>query len=394
MYILIILILCVLFLLYYSYETKEHYLTYFLPFNENNTEVTNLYNFYSSNTDSSYYFKTKMDYFKIKMGISIDAPLSENMLKIFLENTNLLYGNTVKYNNIIDAIDDLIENEVNMVACNYISIYYYKYILNKDINNLNLITHLNKEYLYTFVLKDSNIFSINNFPPNSIVGILDNNDLYMYIDKLLKDLGYEKDVDYKIKKFNNLNELFDSLINSKINIIMILDLYPNYQINKILDKNSSNNILLLPFDVNNEKVFFQKNSFFSIDYIDLNNFSDTYLPKSFGKYHYNINLPSLKMIYTYKILITNKNLKNEYTYNFIKYYVENLPYLNYRFKNSGLQLDVNFFNNNLMIRYHDGVIQYLVEKGYISYIDNDNCKYLVGVTECNEKNLKANNLFF
>ena len=100
------------------------------------------------------------------------------------------------------------------------------------------------------------------------------------------------------------------------------------------------------------------------------------------------------MIYTYKILITNKNLKNEYTYNFIKYYVENLPYLNYRFKNSGLQLDVNFFNNNLMIRYHDGVIQYLVEKGYISYIDNDNCKYLVGVTECNEKNLKANNLFF
>ena len=47
-----------------------------------------------------------------------------------------------------------------------------------------------------------------------------------------------------------------------------------------------------------------------------------------------------------------------------------------------------------MIRYHDGVIQYLVEKGYISYIDNDNCKYLVGVTECNEKNLKANNLFF
>jgi hypothetical protein len=161
-----------------------------------------------------------------------------------------------------------------------------------------------------------------------------------------------------------------------------------------MNKHLSSNIILLPFDINNEKVFLQKNNFFSIEYVDLNRFSNGYLPMKFGKHHYNINLPSLKMIYINRILITNKSLKNEYTYNFIKYYVENLPFINYKFKNTGYDLDVDFFNNPLILKYHEGVIKYLTEKGYISNIDNKNCKYLVGVMECNEKNLKANNLFY
>jgi TRAP-type uncharacterized transport system substrate-binding protein len=99
------------------------------------------------------------------------------------------------------------------------------------------------------------------------------------------------------------------------------------------------------------------------------------------------------MIYINRILVTNKSLKNEYTYNFIKYYSENLPYINYKFKNTGYELD-NIFYNFLILKYHNGVIKYLTEKGYISNIDNENCKYLVGVMECNEKNLKANNLFY
>jgi TRAP-type uncharacterized transport system substrate-binding protein len=393
--ILLILILFLLFLLYYSYERKEHYLTYFLPFNQNNSEIINLYNFYKDNINETYYFESKMDYLKIKIGITDKTPISEYMLKIFLGNTNLINGETISYNNRMESINDLISNKINIVISDYISIYYYKYILNKDISNINLITHLNREYLYTFVLKDSNVFSLNDFPPNSVIGILgEPNILYMYIDKLLKDLGYEKNVDYKVKIFNNMDLLFQDLINSKINIIMILDVYPNKNINILLNKYSTNNILLLPFDINNEKVFFQKNSFYYIDYINLNNFSDTYLPKTFGKYNYNINLPDLKSIYIEKIIITNKQLDNLYTYNFIKYYVENLPYLNYIFKNSGYKLDTNFYNNNLTLKYHQGVIKYLIEKGYISYIDHENCKYLIGIMECNEKNLKDNNLFY
>ena len=393
--ILIVLILFIFTFLYHSYETKEHYLTYFLPFNEDNTDKLDLYNFYSSKINNTLYFKSKMDYNKIKIGINDDTYFIKYMLKIFLDNTNLVSSELVKFNDRIIAIDKLLNNDINVLMTDYISLYYYKYVLNKDITDLNLITHLNKEYLYTFVLKGSNITSMNDFPPNSIIGILGSPSTFsMYSDKLLKDLGYEKGVDYNIKVYKNLDMLFNALVTNKINIVMILDIYPNDKINDIFDKYSSENILLLPFDINNEKVFFQKNSFFNIDYVDLNFFSDIYLPKSFGKYHYNINLPSLKMAYTYNIFITNRQLSNDYAYNFTKYYIENLDYLNYVFQNSGYKLDNHLLNNNLMLRYHDGTIKYLVEKGYISYYNNDNCKYLIGKMECNEENLRNNNLFY
>jgi TRAP-type uncharacterized transport system substrate-binding protein len=244
-------------------------------------------------------------------------------------------------------------------------------------------------------MKNSNIFSVKDFPTGSVIGILgEPNILYMYIDKLLKDIGYKKGEDYTIKIFDKIELLIEDLINSKINVIMILDTYPNNQINNLLDKYASESILLLPFDVNNEKVFFQKNNFFNIDYVNLNDFSNMYLPKTFGKYNYNINLPTFKMIYTQKILVTNKNLDNNYAYNIIKYYSENLKYLNYKFKDTGYKLSTNLVKGTLIIPYHQGVLLYFKDKGYISYIDNENCKYLIGKMECNEKNLKANNLFY
>jgi TRAP-type uncharacterized transport system substrate-binding protein len=394
-YILLILILLIIIILYISYEKKEHYLTYFLPFNEDSSGKIDLYNFYTSNTNESLYFKSKMDYNKIKIGVNNETYFTKYLLKIFLQKSNLVSSELFKFNNNMESIDELLNNNINILMTDYISIYNYKYVLNKDISDLNLITHLNKEYLYTFVKKSSNIFSMTNFPPHSIIGILgEPNVLNMYIDKLLKDLGYQKNIDYTIKVYNNINLLFDSLSNSEINIIMMLDIFPNKKINDVIEKHILDNILLLPFDINNEKVFFQKNSFFKIDYVDLNNFSDIYLPKSFGKYHYNINLPSLKMIYTNNIFITNRKLNIDYGYNFIKYYIENLNYLNYVFKNSGYKLDTHLVNNNLTLKYYDGVIKYLLEKGYISYNNNDNCKYLIGKMECNEKNLKNNNLFY
>ena len=60
---------------------------------------------------------------------------------------------------------------------------------------------------------------------------------------------------------------------------------------------------------------------------------------------------------------------------------------------------IPFINNKLVnvidkleyLEYHEGVLDFFKKYGYISNIDNDNCKYLVGKMECNEENLANNN---
>jgi TRAP-type uncharacterized transport system substrate-binding protein len=398
---LILILIFLLLLLYCMWKSKktnnitEHYLTYFLPFNEGNEEKINLYNFYSDNLNNSLYFKKKMDYNKLNIGIAVNTMFSEYLLKIFLGNTNLLIGHTINYNKVVHSIDDLLDNKINLLICDDISIFYYKNILNKNSDNLRIVTYLNKEYLYIFVKKDSNIFSLTTFPPGCTIGLLGDPDvLQYYIYKLLKDLGYQKNVDYNIKIYSTIEELFDNLKLSNVDIIMILDIFPSNNINNALDKSIADNILLLPFDVNNEKVFFQKNSFLKVDYVDLNLLPKNYLPKKFGKYHYNKNLPTIKMCYFKKIMLTNSNIENKYTYNIIEYYDKNIDYLNELLTNKGYDLDKSYFDERSIIPYHQGVIEYFIEKGYSSYIDHPNCKYLVGVMKCTEKTLKENNLYY
>jgi hypothetical protein len=55
----------------------------------------------------------------------------------------------------------------------------------------------------------------------------------------------------------------------------------------------------------------------------------------------------------------------------------------------------NQIANNLYIisNYHHGVYNYYIDKGYITYTNNENCKYLVGKDKCDEKTLKNNNLW-
>ncbi len=399
LFILFVIIFIIFIIFYYKFYKKnnyitEHYLTYFLPFNEGNQEKIDLYNFYSEKLNESLYFKSKLDYNKIKIGIALGSPFSEYMLKVFLGNTNLMFGDSIKYPNRVIGVDKLLSNDINILLSDDFTLYHCKYILNKDVSNLRLITYLNKEFLYFIVKKQSNIFSLNDFPPGSIIGINgEPNSLHYYIDKILKDMNYQKDVDYVIKIYSDYNSLFNDFKLSNIDIIILLDTFPSNKINDIVHKSISNEILLLPFDIPNEKVFFQKNRFLNIDYVDLNLFADNYLPKHFGKYHYNKNLPTLKMCYLKKSLLTNNLFDNKFGYNIIKYYDENVDYLNQLFNDPGYKLDKYYFDINSPITYHRGVLEYLIHKGYSTNIDNPNCKYLVGVMECNEENLKNNNLY-
>lgn len=375
--------------IYDKNQVKENFLTYFLPFYD--TNITSLTNFYANNENKENFFKKKFNYDQINFGCVKDDIL---FIRFFLNhfiaesmNTKAQYI-VYKYNQVI--LSNLIQDKISFALTTIPIINYYAEDEKNNISSLNIISNLYKMYIYIFTLKVYNVFNIKQIPAGFIIGILGNPDsFFLYYKKFLRDLGYNEG-DLKIKTYNSADELFDALVNNQCNMIIICDIFPSKKISNNLDKNVGSFIILLPFEMYNEELFFKKNIFAKKGFIDLNLLSPSYLPKTFGKYNYNHFKPTIAIPYIYKVMICNRSTNYLYTYSFIKFLYENYKQINKNLIDRGYALDVKPTKNQL--EYHKGVIKYMKEKGYLSFEDNLNCASLVGVMECNEENLKNNNL--
>ena len=371
---------------------KEHYLTYFLPFY--NIEKNDLFRFYNNNENNLNYFKKKFNYNDLNIGTNkFDEYFVKILIKNFISISTIVNTNIIYYNNKIVSLDDLNNNKINFLTTDYTSINYYVN-LNKDINKLRLITTLFRKYIYFFTDKKYNVFTINDIPPDFIIGINKNDILITYYNIFLKNIGLIENINYKIIFYDDINILFQEFNKEKCNIIMICDIFPNNNILTILNNSLNSDIILLPFEIPNEKLLLKKQPIINIDYIDLNYLSNSYLPKKFGKYEFTKFRPIIRIPYIYKILITNIHTDIKVTYEFIKFYYENYKNLNNNMNQKGYNID-NIEINNVrtpFLKYHKGVLDFYREKGYITNNSNENCTYLVGSNKCNNETLEANNL--
>lgn len=396
---IIIIFLLIIYLFYIlnryiiNKKINEHYLTYFLPYYDNK-DVSTLTNFYVNNENNYNYFKKNIKLKNIKIGINQNDNIFIETLKIYISNTNIMKIDIIKYNNMMSNINALYTNNINFCLTDCMSLYYYHNNININIDNFKFITNLYKLYIFLFTKKEYNIFSYNDIKPNTIIGIINdksNSPSFYYYKKFFKDLGYKENIDYIPKFYNNINEIFIALKKNECNILFLIDTYPNNILGNFIDKNIDENIILLPFDISNSEEFINKNKILKYDYIDLNYLSQLYFPKKFGKYSYNVNLPTIKILYTYKILLSNVETDPIYTYDFIKFYNENINYIN-KMNNNKLLTNNIQDNRYIITDYHHGVYNYYIEKGYITYNNNENCKYLVGKEKCDDESLKNNNL--
>ena len=402
-YVIIFLIFIIIYYILYLFnrkmerkkgEIKEHYLTFFLPFYD--ASNTDLANFYSNNDNDKNYLKKKFNYNNLKVGtFKSELFIANFLLKNFIASSYSNRSSIITYSKKMDALDDLVNNRIQFCFYTYECLLYYSNILNKSIKNISLVSTLYKEYFYFITKKKYKVFSISEFPPNFKIGILnDPNSMFFYYEKFLKDLGYKKDEDYIIKIYNSIAEASIDFVKDECNLLLLIDIFPKNEINKFIDDNFLEDIILLPFEINNIDLFKKKNTYINIEYMDLNYFAKTYMPKKFSKYTYTKNKPTIKMASHRKLLLTNSETDAELTYYFIKYLYENnksnnnnLPEIGYKVESIGLN------NNNIdFLDYNKGVLKYFYEKGYITYSDEQNCINLVGTTTCNNKSLKENNL--
>ncbi len=372
-------------------EVKEHYFTYFLPFY--NAKTNDLYRFYMDEDDKKNFFKHKFDENMIVFASDTNTlDLMNNLVKILLQATHIVNTSTIQINQKELLFDLVIKGKVNYIIASLPILEYFQNILNYQ--NLRLISVLNTMYLYFITKKKYNTFDINKLPQGFKIGILsDPNEIFFVFDKIMDDIGY-KTSDYIKIVYNSKQEMFKDFVDSKIDMIVFFDTYPNLSIQQLIDNNFGDEIILLPFSVPQEEKFFKRNRTLYKDTIDLNLLSQSYLPKKFGNNTYTIYKPNFTILKTYNCIIGNEMNNPQNGYEIIKYLYEYKKYINSVFTQDLLINDIQVQNYNVQIlRFDKGAHQYLVDKGYISFNDNPDCVNLVGTMECTDENLKNNGYF-
>ena len=378
-----------------SRQKKEHYVTYFLPFY--NKDANTLANFYKNKEYNYNSFKRKFNYDTLKVGINpADLSFLKILLNEYVSKSNIYTVQTGLYKTILDAITALKKNELNMVITSYTSLIYYVDELHNEVNNIRMVTKLYRMYIYVFTKKEHRIYSLDKIPYGAHIGIVgEERGFFTYYRKFFQDIGYTEGSDYTIHSYQNYTALFNALLKNECTLIALYDIYPCYYISEFIDNNASEEIILLPFQMNKrkEELFLKENPIIRADFVDLNELSDSYLPRKFGTHEYTKNRPICRMVYSHKILIANRKTDEKYIYSFIQFLYENIKYINKTVNEKGFALDrIGIDDSNVSyVNHHDGALRYFYDIGMITDIDNDNCKYLIGRLPCTKKNLANNN---
>ncbi len=397
----LVILLIIIFILFYSINNFigkkniiENYITFFLPYYDNNLkELTKMYN---NNDDKKNYFKKKFlyeplifiynDYQK-----SYITHLSKIIIsKSFLQKTLLL-----RLNNIEKAVEKVNSGNINFMISNLPTLIALKNIKKMDIHNIRYVAKLYTQKIYFFTNKQRNIESLKNIPRRFVIGIPSKtNEINLYINTIIEDMGYKFNKDYSIKySKDNLLDLFNLLLDGKVDIIVFTETYPNKELTNIITKYSNSDIILLPFECNNETLFFKENFYFEKTMIDLNFLSPNYLPRKFNNKEYTIYNPNIYLLSFNMYLLTNIQTNKDYIYNITKTIYENKDFLNNYFKDNKIE-SLMFKDYELFLfSFHIGTRNYLIEKSYISYIDDPICKNLIGVKECSQENIDNNIMF-
>jgi TRAP-type uncharacterized transport system substrate-binding protein len=376
-------------------EIKEHYLTYFLPYY--NTNIKEIAKFYDNNDNKKNFFKKKF-FYKPLIFIYNDYQkyYITQLSKIIISKSFLYKTINLKLNDVIKSVQEVNSGNINFIVSDLPTLVALKHDIKIDTNNIRYVSKLYKKKVYFFTNKTSGIESLKNISKRFVVGIPGKkNEINIFLDTIINDMGYVLNKDYTIiyAEKDDLKDLFELLNDKKVDIVIFTETFPSKNVNNILKNNTNKDILLLPFECNNETLFFKENFYFEKNMVDLNDLSENYLPKKFNNNEYTIYKPSMYMLSYNTYLFSNIFTDKKYIYDIVKTIFENIDYLNIFFKDNKIE-SLMFRDYEFSIFYaHYGLRQYLFDKGYISLIDSPSCKYFIGNKACTQENIDNNPIY-
>lgn len=375
---LYVLIILIFYILNKNLKKKENFLTYFNPFYDDKINLIN--NFYKNNDNNKNYLKKKFNYDKIIFTYnSKNKETILNLVSRFIANQNIYNINIVNKKNIIKDIDNVIEYKNYFTTINNTELDFYINNLKKNVSKISIVNKIYTNYIYLFTKNKYQISSINEIF-NVNIGIILNDTGYYSYQIFFSNIGLKENKDYKIKLYNNLEDLFQGFLKEECQIIFIIDSFPNENIKNFLDTNVIEDIILLDNNIFKKNIFLQKTSF-EEDFIDLNKLSKTYLPKKINKKIYTIYKPNFQIFTLDSVVITNHNTSPELVLMFLNNYDKYYLILNNSLNNYELKR-ISILKNKKYLEYHYAAIDFFKNKGYITNIDNEFCKYYVDVKKC------------
>lgn len=386
----IILLIIIMYYINILLSSTERFDTYFQPFYT--SKFDDLYNFYDTNMNNSNYFKKQFYYNKLNIGYSYDKELNRHITSVITSKSSFTHVNLIKYKQDKLIINDLLNKQIDLTI---LPSPFISNLPSKHKTQLRTITKVIQKSVYFITLQQYNITSIKNIPYKENIGIINNDSSLPFILSDVITANNYKMNDINIKYYDTYDALFNALSKNEIRLILVSMIYPtdiktNY-INQYILKYTMHNPLILPIDFYNEDIFLKQNFYYNITYTDLNILCPIYLPKNINGQTWTIFNPSLKTLSYYDFLITHDTFNKEYVIILLELFYKYRTILNkyIDIQNNELLISKNLswaLNNPL--KNADGCDYFYNEYGFMSYVDDERCKYLVGIKKCDETALK------
>ncbi len=398
-YTFLFILLLILFFIY-SYilknNYKETYLNYFLPYYS--TSSTAIYDFYERDDDNNNQTKKSFIYKPLKIGFDEDGEFIKQLGSMFVAKSFINNVSYIKSSDEMKLIEDCNNKSIDLVNCaNPLVSNSY---VSKDYKNLRFICNTNKMYLYILSSRASRLEALSDISKaitsnEKFVISVDYKDsvAHLFTTDLMNALGYKEGRDYDLLfSENGSSEVaLKNLVSNKSKLtILSLPFHPD-----LLKKECCAlgvELFFLPFDLYNEdktKVFFTKNFYYIRDIYDLNDVCTGYLPKKYGGKTYSRFSAQIPIVSYYNTLICNSDLDDNTTKEVLRTFYENIALFNQLpvfHKQPIYKTQLNGGPQNAL-PINNGAKEFFISHGYITMEDNESCKYLVGIEECNNKSL-------
>ena len=377
---IILLIICIIIYFKINSNNIETFYTFFKPYYSNEKNYN--YDLYTKKLYNNIAFENKFNY---KPLIIASNKTKNNFLelitKIILEKSQILHINYLYYDNYYKMLHDLNDNKVQLINTSY---PIFDHIHN--IPNVRYVCTTDIKYIY--ICKRSDNYALKNFSyihRNTKIGILKEDESYIFVKMVTDFIGLKENKDYKIKIYETEDHLLDDLNNNKIAIAVFNDTYPPQVFKKY------HNMELMELNGFRSNIFFEQyKQYFSRQIIDLNNMGSQYLPKSYDTKTYTMFNPDFEIVSFETFILTNTSVTDENIEDILKSINNSIPLLNRlpQYRKASIKYNSSIMNKVVYgLLPSNGTLKYLNKYGYISDIDNANCKYFIGKDKCTEENL-------
>ncbi len=384
----IIIILIYVFFIY-SPQYKEHFITWFLPYyNKSTGELTESTPPYiTSNLEFNYLEYDTFDNLIINIK-------ERNIYYDFLFK-NILKSLRIKrifIRNIKNTLEEVSNNPINTAI---FSAPFIVNNINKNIDklkNINFVIYTNYRFLFFIVNRSSNISRLKEIDKKRINIGPEDTDEFIFGKNIIDNLNNK----FKIspdKIFNyDVDTSFKKLISGEIDGMVMTDLFPSEKLNKIIETNLDNKIILIPIEDINETIFLQMRPYASKVFLDQNNLPKNYLPIKVKNLYFNKFRPNITSYKYPEIMVCNKNASPKFIFNIVKSIVSNLNVINqsdYVIKNQYNYLAFPDIANNQYIPVNVGAKLFYNDISINTTYADDLCKYFVGNAKCTPERIEG-----